>query len=44
MSVAGDVRVTFELEVSIDTQGLPYSRQANLVPATPYDNSQPPCP
>jgi len=28
--------------VSIDTMGLPYSWQANLVEATPYDNSQPP--
>jgi heat shock protein HslJ len=31
-------------QVSIDTQGLPYSWQANLVPATPYDASQPPGP
>lgn len=31
-------------EVSIDTQGLPYSWQANMVPATPYDASQPPGP
>ena len=30
--------------VSIDTMGLPYSWQANLVPATPYDASQPPGP
>lgn len=30
--------------VSIDTMGLPYSWQANLVPATPYDNTQPPGP
>jgi len=30
--------------VTIDTQGLPYSWQANLVPATPYDASQPPGP
>jgi heat shock protein HslJ len=28
----------------LDTQGLPYSWQANLVPATPYDTSQPPGP
>jgi heat shock protein HslJ len=28
--------------VTLDTQGLPYSWQANVVPATPYDNSQPP--
>jgi putative lipoprotein len=27
--------------VTIDTMGLPYSWQANLVPATPYDTSQP---
>jgi heat shock protein HslJ len=31
-------------QVSIDTQGLPYSWQANLAPATPYDASQPPGP
>jgi heat shock protein HslJ len=31
-------------QVTIDTQGLPYSWQANLVPATPYDASQPPGP
>jgi heat shock protein HslJ len=31
-------------QVSIDTQGLPYSWQANLVPETPYDASQPPGP
>lgn len=31
-------------QVSIDTQGLPYHWQANLVPATPYDASQPPGP
>ena len=31
-------------QVSIDTQGLPYSWQANTVPATPYDASQPPGP
>jgi len=31
-------------QISIDTQGLPYSWQANLVPATPYDASQPPGP
>ena len=31
-------------QVSIDTQGLPYSWQPNLVPATPYDASQPPGP
>ena len=31
-------------QVSIDTQGLPYSWQPNLVPATPYDVSQPPGP
>ncbi len=31
-------------QVSIDTQGLPYSWQANLVPETPYDISQPPGP
>ena len=30
--------------VSLDTMGLPYAWQANLVPATPYDNSQPPGP
>jgi hypothetical protein len=30
--------------VTLDTMGLPYSWQANLVPATPYDNSQPPGP
>lgn len=30
--------------ISIDTMGLPYSWQANLVPATPYDNTQPPGP
>lgn len=31
-------------QVSIDTQGLPYGWQANLVPASPYDASQPPGP
>jgi hypothetical protein len=31
-------------QVTIDTQGLPYSWQANLVAATPYDASQPPGP
>ncbi len=31
-------------QVSIDTQGLPYSYQPNLVPATPYSQSQPPGP
>jgi hypothetical protein len=31
-------------QVSIDTQGLPYSWQANSVAATPYDTSQPPGP
>jgi heat shock protein HslJ len=31
-------------QVSIDTQGLPYSWRANLVPKTPYDASQPPGP
>jgi hypothetical protein len=30
--------------VTIDTQGLPYSWQANVVPATSYDASQPPGP
>ncbi len=30
--------------VSIDTMDLPYSWQANLVEATPYDDSQPPGP
>lgn len=30
--------------ITIDTQGLPYSWQAVLVPETPYDNSQPPGP
>jgi hypothetical protein len=31
-------------DVSIDTQGLPCSWQANAVPATPYEASQPPGP
>lgn len=31
-------------QINIDTQGLPYSWQANLVAATPYDTSQPPGP
>jgi heat shock protein HslJ len=31
-------------QISLDTQGLPHSWQANLVPATPYDASQPPGP
>jgi heat shock protein HslJ len=31
-------------EISLDTQGLPYSWQAVIVPATPYDASQPPGP
>jgi heat shock protein HslJ len=31
-------------QINIDTQGLPYSWQANLVPGTPYDQSQPPGP
>ena len=31
-------------QVSIDTQGLPYSWQANLAPETPYNASQPPGP
>lgn len=30
--------------ISLDTQGLPYSWQAVLVPETPYDASQPPGP
>jgi hypothetical protein len=30
--------------VTLDTQGLPVSWQASVVPATPYDNSQPPGP
>ena len=29
-------------QISLDTQGLPYPWQANVVPATPYDASQPP--
>ncbi len=28
--------------ILIDTMGLPYAYQANLIPATPYDDSQPP--
>jgi heat shock protein HslJ/uncharacterized protein YraI len=28
--------------IRLDTQGLPYFWQANTVPGTPYDNSQPP--
>lgn len=31
-------------DVSIDTMGLPYTWQASLVAATPYDDSQPPGP
>jgi heat shock protein HslJ len=31
-------------QISLDTQGLPYSWQATVVPATPYDASQPPGP
>lgn len=31
-------------QISLDTQGLPYSWQASLVPGTPYDASQPPGP
>jgi heat shock protein HslJ len=31
-------------DISLDTQGLPYSWQANVVAATPYDASQPPGP
>ena len=31
-------------QISLDTQGLPYSWQANVVPATAYDDSQPPGP
>lgn len=30
--------------ITLDMMGLPYSWQANLVPATAYDNSQPPGP
>ena len=30
--------------VSIDTMGLPFSWQANIVEAMPYDDSQPPGP
>ncbi len=30
--------------ISLDTQGLPYSWQANVVAETPYDQSQPPGP
>lgn len=30
--------------ITLDTMGLPYAWQANLVPATPYDNSRPPGP
>ncbi|MEA3338204.1 MAG: META domain-containing protein [Chloroflexota bacterium] len=31
-------------DILLDTHGLPYSWQANVVPATPYDQSQPPGP
>jgi heat shock protein HslJ/uncharacterized lipoprotein YbaY len=31
-------------DISLDTQGLPYSWQPVIVPATPYDQSQPPGP
>lgn len=31
-------------QISLDTQGLPYSWQASLVPGTPYDASLPPGP
>jgi heat shock protein HslJ/uncharacterized lipoprotein YbaY len=31
-------------QISLDTQGLPYSWQANEIAATPYDQSQPPGP
>jgi putative lipoprotein len=31
-------------QISLDTQGLPYSWQAVVVPATPYDQSMPPGP
>jgi len=31
-------------QISLDTQGLPYAWQANVVPGTPYDASQPPGP
>jgi len=30
--------------IQLDSLGLPYSWQANVVPGTPYDNSQPPGP
>lgn len=43
IDVAGPAMIQPQ-QVSIDTQGLPYSWQANLVPETPYDASQPPGP
>ena len=43
-ATTGSSDVILPQEVSIDTQGLPYSWQANLIPATPYDASQPPGP
>ena len=43
-TISTTTRVIQPQQVSIDTQGLPYSWQANLVPATPYDTSQPPGP
>jgi heat shock protein HslJ len=43
-STSGTTDMIQPQQVSIDTQGLPYSWQANLVPATPYDASQPPGP
>ena len=43
-TISTTTRVIQPQQVSINTQGLPYSWQANLVPATPYDTSQPPGP
>jgi hypothetical protein len=38
----GGTETTDPSSISIDTRDLPYSWQANLVEATPYDDSQPP--
>lgn len=43
MGALSDLIITPD-DISLDTQGLPYSWQAVVVPATPYEQSQPPGP
>jgi len=42
LAACGATKASDPASVTIDTMGLPYSWQANLVEATPYDDSQPP--